>query len=95
VSDLSTMLKQKAELEAAIAKAQEEQREGALATIRSLMEQHGLSQADLFRKSKKGFTVVAKYRNKETGESWSGRGLQPKWLRAALAAGKRLDDFTV
>ena len=34
-----------------------------------------------------------KYRNTKTGETWSGRGLQPNWLKAALAGGARLDDF--
>ena len=32
-----------------------------------------------------GGKVAAKYRNSSTGESWSGRGLQPRWLKAALA----------
>ncbi len=36
-----------------------------------------------------------KYRNPATGETWSGRGLQPKWLKVALAAGKKLTDFDV
>ncbi|MDY0747338.1 ParB/RepB/Spo0J family partition protein [Paucibacter sp. R3-3] len=35
-----------------------------------------------------------KYRNAATGETWSGRGLQPAWLKAAIAAGARLEDFT-
>ncbi|WP_349745357.1 ParB/RepB/Spo0J family partition protein [Roseateles cavernae] len=34
-----------------------------------------------------------KYRNPGTGETWSGRGLQPKWLKARLAEGGRLEDF--
>lgn len=36
-----------------------------------------------------------KYRNAATGETWSGRGLQPAWLKAALAKGKKLSDFDV
>lgn len=35
----------------------------------------------------------AKYRNRATGETWSGRGLQPKWLKVAIAGGARLEDF--
>lgn len=38
---------------------------------------------------------AVKYRNAETGETWTGRGLQPKWLKAALAAGAQLSDFAV
>ncbi|MDT8998373.1 ParB/RepB/Spo0J family partition protein [Paucibacter sp. APW11] len=43
--------------------------------------------------SKPGAKVQIKYRNPATGETWSGRGLQPRWLKAALAAGKTLADF--
>jgi DNA-binding protein H-NS len=39
--------------------------------------------------------VAAKYRNAVTGEAWSGRGLQPRWLKAALASGAKLTDFAV
>lgn len=40
-------------------------------------------------------TLPVKYRNPMTGETWSGRGLQPKWLKVALADGKTLADFAV
>ena len=36
-----------------------------------------------------------KYRNKETGEEWSGRGIQPKWLKNAITEGKILNDFMI
>ena len=36
-----------------------------------------------------------KYRNRETGETWSGRGLMPKWLRALTASGRPLSEFEV
>ena len=29
------------------------------------------------------------------GHEWSGRGLKPRWLTAALASGKTLEDFAV
>jgi ParB/RepB/Spo0J family partition protein len=34
-----------------------------------------------------------RYRNAATGETWSGRGLQPKWLQVALENGAKLADF--
>ena len=37
---------------------------------------------------------AAKFRDQE-GNEWSGRGPRPNWLRAALTAGKTLDDFAV
>ncbi|TAK95212.1 MAG: H-NS histone family protein, partial [Aquabacterium sp.] len=36
-----------------------------------------------------------KYRNAQTGETWTGRGLQPKWVQAAVASGKKLEDFAI
>jgi DNA-binding protein H-NS len=37
--------------------------------------------------------VAIKYRDGES--TWSGRGSQPRWLKAGLAEGKRLEDFAV
>jgi DNA-binding protein H-NS len=40
--------------------------------------------------------VLPKYRNpKKRGETWAGRGKQPRWLVAELRAGKKLDDFLI
>lgn len=36
---------------------------------------------------------AAKYRDPMTLQTWSGRGLMPAWLRAAIAGGKGLADF--
>jgi DNA-binding protein H-NS len=38
--------------------------------------------------------VAAKYRD-DAGNSWSGRGSQPRWLRDALTAGKTLEQLAV
>ena len=93
---------QKAALERQIDEARREDRAAAIAQVKALMAQHGLTPADLVgkaapvnRSGKGGGKIAAKYRNKETGETWSGRGLQPNWLKAALAAGHSLSDFAV
>jgi DNA-binding protein H-NS len=40
--------------------------------------------------------VLPKYRNpKNLAETWAGRGRQPRWLRAQLRSGKKLDDFRI
>jgi len=36
-----------------------------------------------------------RYHDPATGQTWTGRGLQPAWLRAALGAGGKLADFEV
>ena len=38
--------------------------------------------------------VEAKYRG-PNGESWTGRGLMPKWMKALVAEGKSKQDFAV
>jgi DNA-binding protein H-NS len=90
-------------LDKQIADAQHEARQSAIAKVRALMEEHGLTAADLAARNtrsagkagKSGGKVPPKYRNKVTGETWSGRGLQPRWLKAELASGKKLSDFAV
>lgn len=39
--------------------------------------------------------VKAKYRNPDTGETWTGRGRPPRWLAALEAAGKSRDEFLI
>ena len=38
--------------------------------------------------------IPIKYRD-TSGNTWTGRGLKPRWLTAAIAAGKTLEDFAV
>lgn len=46
------------------------------------------------RSSQAGTVVAAKYRG-PNGETWSGRGLTPKWLSALLEQGRAKDDFLI
>ena len=39
--------------------------------------------------------VAAKYRHPDSGATWSGRGLPPKWLADEIAAGKSKDQFLI
>ena len=97
---LQELLEQKEALDREIESTKQQERAQAIEKVRSLMSQYGLTVADLAvrnpaRKGTTGKKVAAKYRNTKTGETWSGRGLQPKWLKAQLAAGKKLSDFAV
>src|SRR3977135_1882676 len=44
--------------------------------------------------SLKGRKGPIKYRDK-AGNTWAGRGAQPRWLTAAIKAGAKQDDFLV
>ena len=46
------------------------------------------------RSAQAGTTVAAKYRG-PSGETWSGRGLMPKWLAALVAQGRSKDEFAI
>ncbi len=55
---------------------------------------HGSRKTDR-RRGPRG-PVAPKYRNpKDPTQTWAGRGLKPRWLTAALASGKKLEDFAV
>ena len=102
MATLQELLDQKAELDRQIEATRRHERADAIARVKALMSEHGLSMADLSGKSSTpraasttGGKVAAKYRNTATGDSWSGRGLQPKWLKAALAAGRKIEEFAV
>jgi len=101
MSSLQDLLAQKAELERQISEARRTERSEAVAKVRALMAEHGLTAADLIAKtsspraSTSGRKVAAKYRDPATGQTWTGRGLKPKWLAAALESGKQLNDFAV
>lgn len=102
MSTLKELLDRKAALDREIESTRKEELASAIEKVRSLMQEYGLTIADISTKAParpssaaKGGKVAAKYRNKATGETWSGRGLQPKWLKAALAAGHQLSEFNV
>lgn len=101
MATVSELLAQKAAIEKQLAEAQQHERSGAIAQVKALMAEHGLSLADLsgrsspVKRSNAGAKVAVKYRDRDTGNTWSGRGLQPKWLKAALAEGRSLGDFAV
>ena len=102
---LPSLLAQKAELDKQIAKAKAEEKAAVLDQMRSAMEQYGITPEDLFTTAKRGRKpgstnsgerkpVAPKYRN-EAGETWTGRGKQPKWVAEALASGLTIEDLLI
>ncbi len=97
----------KAMNEAILAKCEEE-KEQHVKELLELIEKYGLTQQDLFKapitattnaravEKKSGSTgsVPVKYRN-DKGDTWTGRGKQPKWLEAEIATGKKREDFLI
>ena len=101
MATLKELVAQRAAIDKQIEDAARNERADAIAKVRALMAEYGLSVADLSSRSAAksgrpaGAKVAAKYRDKASGNTWSGRGLRPNWLKAAIAAGKKLEDFAV
>ncbi len=101
MESIQELLAQKAALDKKIAEAQRSARADAIAKVKALMAEYGLTAADLAGKAltatKPDGTkkVAAKYRDPGSGQTWTGRGLKPKWLQAALAGGKKIEDFAL
>jgi len=80
----------------------QEEIKGVVGRIKEAIAHYGLTSEQLgfggtaARKAQSGKTVgtqSAKYSD-GLGNSWSGRGPRPRWLRDALAAGRSLEEFT-
>ncbi|MGR6806374.1 H-NS histone family protein [Sphaerotilus natans] len=100
--------KQQEEIARSIEEIRSSQRAGVIAEIKAMLAQHGLTVADLETpagrapraaaaegKTREPSKVAVKYRDAETGSTWTGRGLKPRWLASALEAGRSLEEFLV
>jgi len=81
-----------------------------IADIRAKMKAYGITIHDLELKTGKktktnktkkirqsktaGVPVAAKFKGPK-GETWSGRGLAPKWLAALMAQGRKKEEFLI
>ena len=67
--------------------------QAVVADIRVKVAEYGITVEQIFgrQRASKGKTVAAKYQNPKTGETWSGRGRAPAWIKDA----KNRDRFLV
>ena len=83
MTEYQNLLARKAELDAQIAAAQAEAKAKAVTEARALIQEHGLTAADVFPapgKKAKGSVGAPKYRDPATGATWTGRGKPPNWI---------------
>jgi DNA-binding protein H-NS len=91
MSRLNELITQRELLDQEIATLQKEERGNAISQARELIELFNLSEDELFGRAKSTRTpVAAKYRNPETGETWTGRGRAPRWMD-----GRSKDEFLI
>jgi DNA-binding protein H-NS len=82
-----------------------------VADIKAKMTDFGITLADLretgrrttkkkgarraTKRASKGKKVAPKYRDPATGQAWSGRGKEPKWLAAYLKKGRKKESYLI
>jgi DNA-binding protein H-NS len=80
-----------ADLQAQAARVKEEEKEQAIGMARTMISAYGITAKDLgldkMVKAKSGPKVgnkiAAKYRDPQSGATWSGRGKTPRWINGA------------
>ncbi|CAM2148492.1 DNA-binding protein H-NS [Pararobbsia alpina] len=85
MSKLQELIEQRRRIEQEIADLTAAERSTQLAQVREVIATFGFTADELFAKPKKqkGPAVQrpAKYRDPETGSTWSGRGKPPQWIQ--------------
>ena len=75
-------------IDKALAGFEKRQKEAALAAAKRAAEEHGFSLDEILGKKAAGKAAIPKYRNPgNPDQTWTGRGRQPAWYKAAIAAG--------
>jgi len=95
LNELKTL---RTKVDRAIATFEERKKKEALSELDEMARKMGYSLAELTgvsaTKSRKA--VAPKYANPaDATQTWTGRGRKPKWVEAALAEGKSLDDLAI
>lgn len=87
MTSLAELIKQKEALEAQIEATRKAELSDAISKVKALVAEHGLKASDIFKREKSAnkvsgrSKVAAKYYDPSSGNSWSGRGKEPKWLQ--------------
>lgn len=103
---MATYFELKAQAEKLMQQAEEVRKKEVaevVADIKTKMQEYGITASDLGlgistkKTSKKvapSSPVIVRYKN-DKGETWSGIGRQPQWIKDAIEEGKSKEDFSV
>jgi DNA-binding protein H-NS len=86
--------------EKALKERQSSKRKEVIAQIKELAASIGatvdIHEGDKKADRKSGSKVAARYRNPaDASQTWSGRGLAPKWMQALTASGRDKSEFEI
>jgi len=84
---LENLVQQREEIEKQIAEIRAAEQAEALAKVRNLIRLHNISLTDVFERKAAikpaARKVAPKYRDPDTGTTWTGRGRSPAWFDAS------------
>ena len=95
LAELKTLQK---DVQAAIASFEKRRKAEAKMALEAVAKEHGMTLAEILGNGgrAKGAGTAPKYQNpSDPSQTWSGRGRQPAWYKAALAAGKTAESLAI
>lgn len=100
MSQYQELMVQIKELETLAEEARRNELAGAIAEIKRLMSEHGVTASDLGLAPRAVPThntakAAAKYRDHASGKTWTGHGRKPQWVIDWLANGQDLESLRV
>lgn len=89
---LEELIEQKNAIEARISELRQEKRAEALREARHLVSTYQITADEIYGRQAKsaGTPSEPKYRDPETGKTWTGKGREPAWIK-----GKNREDFAI
>ena len=89
-----------AKAQRALEDKRKESRRAVIAQIKELADSIGVSisitDGDRAVSARKGSKVAAKYRNPHNfDQTWTGRGVKPRWLAALVNEGRQIEEFLI
>lgn len=93
-----SLLELRKEIDEMLKVSEREARKQALAAAQKAAAEHGFSLEEVMaaRKPGSGPKSAPKYANPDDAtQTWTGRGRQPNWVKAALSSGKTLEDLSI
>lgn len=98
MESLKVLLDRKLELDRQINEARNVEKAAAILLIQKLMTEHKITFEDIrgeVRVPKPKRIIPVKYREPGTQNTWTGRGMTPRWIKAAFASGRKLEEFEI
>ncbi len=97
MSEQTTNVRTLEEIEKALEALQQERDQAfkieskqALAQVKQIIDKFGFTPEQVFSETKARAQAAAKFKDPKTGETWSGRGRAPKWIK-----GKDVEQFRI